>query len=64
MTSEVTAAAVTGGFLVIVALLERSRRENNRDHGHNSDKLDRIEDKLDEHIGDHARANMNGKPTP
>lgn len=64
MTPEVTAAAVTGGFLVIVALLERSRRENNRDHGQNSNKLDRIEGKLDEHIGDHARANINDKDKP
>ena len=59
-----TAALVTGGFLVLIALLERTRRENNRDHGQNSEKLDRIEDKLDEHIGDHARANINGKTQP
>ena len=64
MSPEVAAAAVTGGFLVLVALLERTRRENNRDHGQNSDKLDRIEEKLDEHIGDHARANINGKNNP
>jgi hypothetical protein len=64
MNSEVAAAAVTGGFLLLIALLERTRRENNRDHGQNSEKLDRIEDKLDEHIGDHARANINGKTTP
>lgn len=64
MSSEVAAAVVTGGFLVLIALIEKGRRDNNRDHGQNSDKLDRIEEKLDEHIGDHARANINGKPTP
>jgi hypothetical protein len=55
MNPEVVAAIVTGCFLVLVALIERTRRENNRDHGKNAEKLDRIEDKLDGHIGDHAR---------
>lgn len=64
MSPEVAAAAVTGGFLLLIALLERTRRENNRDHGQNSEKLDRIEEKLDEHIGDHARANINRKTEP
>ena len=64
MPPELQAAIVSGGFLVLIAMIERTRRDNNRDHGANSTKLDRIEDKLDEHIGDHARANMNGKHTP
>ena len=58
MNPEVAAAIVTGAFLVLVALIERTRRENNRDHGQNSEKLDRIEEKLDEHIGDHARRDL------
>ena len=58
MNPEVAAAAVTGGFLVLVTLLERTRRENNRDHGENSIKLDRIEDKIDGHINDHARRGL------
>lgn len=61
MSPELSAALASGGFLVLIALLEKTRRENNRDHGHNSDKLDRIEVKLDDHIADHARANINGK---
>jgi hypothetical protein len=55
---EVAAAAVTGAFLVLVALIERTRRENNRDHGQNAVKLDRIEDKIDGHINDHARRDL------
>ena len=58
VNSEVAAAAVTGGFLLVIALLERTRRENNRDHGENSEKLDRIEDKIDGHINDHARRDL------
>jgi len=64
MPPEVSAALVSSGFLILIALLEKTRRENNRDHGYNSDKLDRIEDKLDDHIGDHARANINEKSNP
>ena len=58
MSPEVAAAIVTGCFLVLVALIERTRRQNNRDHGENSAKLDRIEDKIDGHINDHARRDL------
>ena len=61
MSPEAAAALISGTFLLLVALIERTRRENNRDHGRNADKLDRIEGKLDQHIGDHARAGMNRK---
>jgi hypothetical protein len=58
VSPEVAAAMVTGAFLVLVALIERTRRENNRDHGQNAVKLDRIEDKIDGHINDHARRDL------
>ena len=58
MNPEIVAAIVTGCFLVLVALIERTRRENNRDHGKNAEKLDRIEDKIDGHINDHARRGL------
>jgi hypothetical protein len=58
MSPEVVAALVTGCFLVLVALIEKTRRDNNRDHGENSVKLDRIEDKIDGHINDHARRDL------
>ena len=42
---------------IIVALVERTRRQNNRDHAQNMDvlrsidkKVDRIDDRLDNHI--------------
>jgi hypothetical protein len=58
MSPEVAAALVTGAFVVLVALIEKTRRDNNRDHGENSVKLDRIEDKIDGHINDHARRDL------
>lgn len=58
MSPEATAALISGAFLVLVALLERTRRENNRDHGRNAEKLDRIESKIDGHINDHARRGL------
>lgn len=58
MNSEVAAAIVSGAFLVLIAMIERTRRENNRDHGRNAEKLDRIEDKIDGHINDHARRGL------
>lgn len=45
---------------VIVTLIERTRRENNRDHARNSDllmtidrKVDKVGDRLDDHINWH-----------
>ena len=53
------AVVAPGG--VIVTLLERVRRENNRDHARNSDllhqidgKVDKIDSRLDSHIAWHA----------
>jgi hypothetical protein len=53
VSPEVAAALISGGFVVLVALIEKSRRDNNRDHGQNALKLDRIETKLDDHIDNH-----------
>jgi hypothetical protein len=69
MSEVVLATLVAGGFSVLVALLERSRRENNRDHNINYQKLtviadqqettnrilEKVENKVDTHINDHAR---------
>lgn len=56
----VLAATVTSVGAIIIAFIERTRRENNRDHSSNSAKLDRIGDsvdrvaqRLDDHIDWH-----------
>jgi hypothetical protein len=47
METEVTVALIGGSVTLIVALMELARRQNNRDHASNADKLDRIADKID-----------------
>ena len=47
MPTEVAVALIGGAVTLIVALLELARRQNNKDHASNSDKLDRIADKID-----------------
>lgn len=47
MPTEVAVALIGGAVTLIVALLELARRQNNKDHASNADKLDRIADKLD-----------------
>jgi hypothetical protein len=48
MPTEVAVALIGGAVTLIVALLELARRQNNKDHASNADKLDRIADKLDQ----------------
>lgn len=50
-------ALVLGPGGIIVALIEKTRRENNRDHARNSeilkkidDKVDKIDKRMDDHI--------------
>ena len=59
MSEIVSAAIVTGAFSVLVAMIEKMRRENARDHGANAVKLDRIESKIDNHVTDHAKGWFN-----
>lgn len=72
MSDAVLTTLLAGGFSVLVALLEMTRRQNNRDHNTNATKLDvlavqqdearrtlnRVEDKIDTHINDHAKGNL------
>jgi hypothetical protein len=65
MSQGLWASVVTGGFGVIIAILGLFARVNKRDHNENSGKLDlllkghdRIEAKIDDHIGDHARGDV------
>lgn len=64
MSDAVLVAIIGGGFSVGVALLELTRRQNNRDHGRTTDKLDdvlislqRVEKKTDRH-GRNLRAHI------
>lgn len=52
---EVVVAIIGAMSLVIVALVEKGRRENKDDHNRVQSALYRIEDKIDEHIVDHAK---------
>lgn len=68
MSDAVLVSIIGGGFSVLVALLEMGRRQNNRDHGRNSERLDdllinvqrlekktdRYGDRLQNHIDQHA----------
>jgi hypothetical protein len=47
MPTEVAVALIGGATTLIVALLELARRQNNKDHASNAEKLDRIADKID-----------------
>jgi ABC-type phosphate/phosphonate transport system ATPase subunit len=63
---EGVAVAVIGAVgVVLSALIQSLRKENRRDHGVVATKLDqlvqgheRIENKIDGHIGDHARGEV------
>jgi len=53
MNDGIIIALIGGGFSVIVALLEFMRRQNNRDHGENSKKLDYLADLFRDHLKGH-----------
>jgi len=71
-TASVIAAAVTGGFAVLVAVVHRFRKENHVDHQvvigmlklvHRSqqrveDKVERVDGRLTNHIESHALGEM------
>lgn len=58
MDATVAVACVGVVGAVLVALIEKSRRSNERDHAIVAGGIDRIETKLDNHIGDHVRASF------
>ena len=53
INEPIVIALIGGGFSVIVALLEFMRRQNNRDHGENSKKLDYLADLFRDHLKGH-----------
>ena len=58
MTEAVLVAMITGGFGLLVALIQKGRKENATDHATVVRTLERVEGKIDEHIGDHARGDV------
>lgn len=68
MSTPVIVAVITGGFGIIVALIQSSRRENKRDHGVVAESLrglhkevHRVGQKVDRHINWHAEGNTDGR---
>jgi hypothetical protein len=56
----VMAALVTGCFAVLVAMLQRGRKQNSREHADTVHRIDRVlhglgrlDAKLDRHLSDH-----------
>ena len=41
--------------IVLAALIQKGRKENIEDHGHVVESLERIEDKIDNHVDAHAQ---------
>lgn len=54
----VTVAVIAAVGTVIAALVQSMRKENRDDHAIVADSLDRIETKLDKHIDDHLKGNL------
>lgn len=42
MSDAIIVSLIGGGFSVVVALIELMRRQNNKDHGRNTERLDDI----------------------
>lgn len=70
MPTEIVVALIGGGVTLLVTLIEVMRRQNNKDHATNANKLDVIADKIDHvddrlgnHIEWHAHKNET-KETP
>jgi len=58
MNEAVLVAVITGGFGIVSVLIQKSRKENRTDHGMVVEGLKRVEDKVDEHIRDHAKGDL------
>lgn len=58
MTEAVTVALIAAVGGVLAALVQSMRKENRDDHAIVADSLNRIEQKLDDHIDDHLKGNL------
>ena len=50
-----TVALISTIGVVLAALIQKGRKENIEDHGFVVDSLERIEDKIDNHVDSHAQ---------
>jgi hypothetical protein len=58
MIEGILIAAIGAFGAVVSALIQTLRKENKRDHGRVMGAVTRIEGKIDEHIMDHAKAQV------
>lgn len=58
MSEAIIVAVITGGFGLLVALVQKGRKENSTDHQTVVKTLERVEGKIDTHINDHARGDV------
>jgi len=58
MSETIIVAVVVAVGGVLAAMVQLFRRENSADHALVSQALNRIETKVDSHIGDHARGDL------
>ena len=47
MNEQIIVALIGASVTLIVTLIEMTRRQNNKDHASNANKLDRIAEKID-----------------
>jgi hypothetical protein len=62
MNEQIVVALIGGGVTLIVSLLEWTRRQNNRDHASNAEKLDKVLDKVekvDDRLSSHIDWHIN-----
>lgn len=58
MTEAIIVAVITTVGVVLAALIQSMRKENRDDHAIVADSLNRIENKIDNHITDHAKGEV------
>ena len=58
MTEAVIVAVITTVGVVLAALIQSMRKENRDDHAIVANSLNRIENKIDNHITDHAKGEV------
>jgi hypothetical protein len=54
----IVVAVITAIGGILAVLVQKGRKENTRDHGMVVTALDRIEEKIDGHIVDHAKGEL------